>query len=174
MMAVEKNGKDLSPWCYQGTDLSNLRSTILLGSLLLYCPSLCFYCYRFLEVFLFCFCFFGFLWLHLWHKEVHRLGVESELQLLTTAIAMQDLSHVYDLHHSSWQCWIPDPLSEARDQTHVLMDTSRIHFGCATTGTTVVIVFVDITCSQNHPNNICDLHIIFCKLLEVLDVFILS
>ena len=49
--------------------------------------------------------------------EVPRLGVESELQLLsyTTATAMPDPSHVFDLHHSSWQRWIPDPQSEARD-----------------------------------------------------------
>ena len=26
--------------------------------------------------------------------------------------------------HSSEQCWIPDPLSKARDWTHILMDTS--------------------------------------------------
>ena len=60
--------------------------------------------------------------------EVPRLGVESELQLLayTTAIAMRDPSHVCDLHHSSGQRQIPDPLSEARDQTCILMDTSRI------------------------------------------------
>ena len=39
---------------------------------------------------------------HLWHKEVPRLGVKSELQLLayTTATAMQDPSHVCKLHHS--------------------------------------------------------------------------
>ena len=46
--------------------------------------------------------------------EVPRLGVvELELQLLayTTAIAMQDLSHICDLHHSSWQCWILNLLS---------------------------------------------------------------
>ena len=30
---------------------------------------------------------------------------------------------------------IPDPLSEARDQTHILMDSSRIHFLCAMQGT---------------------------------------
>ena len=30
---------------------------------------------------------------------------------------MQDPGHVWDLHHSSWQHQIPDPLSEARDQT---------------------------------------------------------
>ena len=40
-----------------------------------------------------------------------------------------------DLHHSSQQCWIPDPLREARDQTHILIDTSQIHFCCTTTGT---------------------------------------
>ena len=35
--------------------------------------------------------------------EVLRLGVESELQLLayTIVIAMPDLSHICDLHHSS-------------------------------------------------------------------------
>ena len=51
--------------------------------------------------------------------EVFRLGVASELQLMAyatvTAIATQDLSHVFDLHHSSWQCRILNPLSKARD-----------------------------------------------------------
>ena len=62
--------------------------------------------------------------------EVPKLGIESELQLLayTTATATGDLSRVCELHHSSWQCQIPDPLSESKDQTHTLMDTSRIHF----------------------------------------------
>ena len=31
---------------------------------------------------------------------------------------------VCDLYHSSQQHWIPNPLSEARDGTHILMDTS--------------------------------------------------
>ena len=46
-----------------------------------------------------------------------RLGVESVLQLLadTTATAMLDPSHVCDLHHSSWQHQILNPLIEARD-----------------------------------------------------------
>ena len=49
--------------------------------------------------------------------EVPRLGVELELQLLAfaTAKAIRDLSRVYDLHHSSQQHWILNPLSEARD-----------------------------------------------------------
>ena len=33
---------------------------------------------------------------------------------------------VTGLHHSSQQCWILNPLSEARDQTHVLMDASQV------------------------------------------------
>ena len=39
-----------------------------------------------------------------------------------------DLSCVCDLHHRSWQCWIVNPLSEARDQTRILMDTSQVQF----------------------------------------------
>ena len=54
----------------------------------------------FLSFFLF---FFFFLGLHLQHKEVPRLGVKSELQLLvyTTATAAPDLSLICHLHHSS-------------------------------------------------------------------------
>ena len=58
--------------------------------------------------------------------EVPRLGVESELQLLayTAATAMRDPSHICDLHHSSWQHHVLNPLSEARDRTCILMETS--------------------------------------------------
>ena len=60
--------------------------------------------------------------------EIPRLGVESELQLsvYTTAAAVLDPSCIFDLHHSSWQCQILNPLSETRDGTHILMDTSWI------------------------------------------------
>ena len=62
--------------------------------------------------------------------EVPRLEVEWELKLpaTATATAMTGLSHVCDLHHSSQQRLILNPLSEARDQTHVLMDTSQVHY----------------------------------------------
>ena len=55
---------------------------------------------------------------HLWHMEVPRLGVKSELQLptYTTATATRDSSQVCDLHHSSQQRQILNPLSKARDQ----------------------------------------------------------
>jgi len=49
--------------------------------------------------------------------EVPRLGFKSELQLrvYATTTAMWDPSWVCDLHQSSWQCWILNPLREARD-----------------------------------------------------------
>ena len=70
----------------------------------------------------------SFLSPHPLHMEVPRLGVQSELQLLayTTASATADLSCICDLHHSSRQCRILNPLSGARDRTPVLMDTSRV------------------------------------------------
>ena len=82
--------------------------------------------------------------------EVPWLGVKSKLQLQVhgTATAMPDLSHIFDLSHSLWQCQILNPLSEARDGTHILMDTSRIHFCCTTTGT-LTFVFV-----LRHPHYI--------------------
>ena len=55
--------------------------------------------------------------------------------LHTTATAMQDSSLVCDLHHTSRQCRIPNPLSKARDGTRNLVNTSRIHFYCASVGT---------------------------------------
>ena len=60
------------------------------------------------------FFFFCFLGLHLQHMEVPRLGVESELPLpaYTIAIAMRDPSHIYDLHHSSGQHQMLNPLSK--------------------------------------------------------------
>ena len=75
--------------------------------------------------------------LHPRHKEVPRLGVELELQgpAYTTARATPGPSHVCDLHHSSGQHPILNPLNEARDQTHNLMVPSRICFLGSTTET---------------------------------------
>ena len=68
---------------------------------------------------------FFFLGPHLQHMEVPGLGVESELQLsaYTTAMATPDPSCICDLLHSSWQHWILNPLTKARDQTLILMNT---------------------------------------------------
>ena len=54
--------------------------------------------------------FFFFLWLHLWHMEVPGLSVKL------------GPSHIFDLCHSLWQ-QILNPLSKAKDRTHILMGT---------------------------------------------------
>ena len=70
--------------------------------------------------------YFFFLGPQMQHMEVPRLGVKSELQLppYTTATATWGSELCCDLHHSSQQCQIPDPLNKAMDWTHILMDTS--------------------------------------------------
>ena len=62
------------------------------------------------------------------HVEVPRLGVKSELYLAayTPATAMPDPSHVCNLHHSSWQRQILNPMSKAKDRAFILMDTGRV------------------------------------------------
>ena len=52
----------------------------------------------------------------------------------------RDPSHVCDLHHSSRQLQILNPLSDARDRTCNLMVPGWIHFCCATTGTPLIFV----------------------------------
>ena len=70
--------------------------------------------------------YFAFLGPHPQHMEVPWLGVKLELQLLaySTATAMQDPSHIYNLHHSSGQWWISNPLSKARDWACILVDVT--------------------------------------------------
>ena len=73
---------------------------------------------------------YAFIGPHTWHMEVCRLRVKLELELpaYTTATATRDLTCVCDLHNSSQQCRILNPLIEARDQICVLMDASQILF----------------------------------------------
>ena len=58
--------------------------------------------------------------------EVPRLGVKSELQLPTYTTATADLSCICDLCCSLRQCQILNPLSEARDRSHILMGSSWV------------------------------------------------
>ena len=69
------------------------------------------------------FCLLG---LHWRHMEVPRLGVKLELQLpaYTTATAMPDPSHICNLHRSSWQPQILNPLSEATNWILIFMNTN--------------------------------------------------
>ena len=69
--------------------------------------------------------FFFLLGPHFQHMEVPGLGVKLELQLpaCTTGTAMPVSSCICDLCYSLWQHWILNLLSEARDQTCILMET---------------------------------------------------
>ena len=98
---------------------------------------LCYHCVT--ASFFVCF----FLGPHPRHMEAPRLGVELKLQLsaCTTAIVTPDPSCVCNLHHSSWQCQVLDPLREARDRTCILTDTSQVHFCCATMGIPLFFFF---------------------------------
>ena len=108
---------------------------------------LLYYLFYILLVFilLFYFIFYlSFLGPHSPHMEVPRLRVELKLQPLayTTAIASRDPSCVCNPHHSSQQCQILNPLSEARDRTCGLMDTSQVRFQCTTMGTPALYLFL--------------------------------
>ena len=76
--------------------------------------------------FIYLFCFLG---PHQWYMEVPRLGMPSGLwqPAYTTGTARPDLSHICDLYHSSKQCPNLNPLSEARDQTHILMESQVLN-----------------------------------------------
>ena len=58
--------------------------------------------------------------------EVPRLVARSELQVpaYPTATATPDLNCISNLRCRLWQCWILNPLSEAKDQTHILPETT--------------------------------------------------
>ena len=94
---------------------------------------------KFLPSFFFFFFFSGL------HMEVPGLGVKLELEPLayTTATATQNLSHICNLHHSSRQSWILNPLSEATDRICILMDTRRTLSCYATTGTPQISPFTE-------------------------------
>ena len=51
---------------------------------------------------------------------------------------------VYNLHHSSWQCQILNPLSQARDRTCILMDVSQICFHWATAWTPHPFIIISV------------------------------
>jgi len=58
------------------------------------------------------------------HHNHSNVGFQSCLQ-----------PHHTTSHHSSWQCWILNPLSKARAWTQVLIDTNWVGYHWATMGT---------------------------------------
>ena len=64
-----------------------------------------------------------------------RSWIELQLLAYTTATATWNPSLICNLHHSPWQGWILNPLSQARDHIRDLMVPNRICFHFAMTGT---------------------------------------
>ena len=126
-----KNGGQSNQESQQKMGLSSINS-YLFTYLFIYFYFLFLYNDFYLFIFIVIFYFLG---LHPQHIEVPRLGIKSELQLPAYATATQEPRCVYDLHHSSQQHHILNPLSEARNRTHNLMVPSQIHFCCITMGT---------------------------------------
>ena len=56
----------------------------------------------------------------------------------------EDPSPDCNLHHNSGQRWVLNPMSKARDQPGILMDTCQIHFHCATKGTPQTVLLLNI------------------------------
>ena len=74
--------------------------------------------------------------------EVPRLGAELELQVLayTTVTAMESELCLWPILQLTE---MTDSLREARDQTHILMDTSQIRFHWATIVNALSSHFID-------------------------------
>ena len=105
-----------------------LRSEVCGLEPLLYCQQ-CYY-----QVF--SLSFFLLSGLHLWHLEIPRLGLNQSSSCLPKPQPEQrDLSCICDPCSSSWQFGVLNPWIEATDWTHVLLDTSWVHYHWATRGT---------------------------------------
>ena len=77
------------------------------------------------------------------NTEVPRLGVKADLQLLayTTVTATTDPSHICNPQCSLQQRWILNPLSKARDQSCILVDTRCILNPLSHNGNSQVLCF---------------------------------
>ena len=77
------------------------------------------------------------------HMEVPRLGVESDCSCQPTPQpqATHNSRYICNLHHSSQQCRMLNPLRGARDGIRILMDASWVRFCWATTGTPELYTF---------------------------------
>ena len=112
------------------------------------------------------FFFFGLLFFflgpHPQHMEVTRPGVQSELLLAAYArsTATPDPGHACNLHNSSQQRWILNPLSKARDRTCNLMVPSQIHFRCTMIGISSVFLYKNNQCVDSFITSLLNISFI--------------
>ena len=121
------------------------------------------------KIHLWLFCFV--LGLQVQHMEVPRLRVQLELQLpaYATTIAMPDPSHICSLCLSLWQCPIPNPLSGARDQTHILMVTSQVCYCWATRATLTKVCLEDYSHCNTSTNFLMFAQVLYDKVIKERD-----
>ena len=94
--------------------------------------------------------------------KVPRLGVELEYSCQPQPQPQQ--LEICDLHHSSQQRWILNPLSGARDRTCILMDTSQVHYCWAKMGTPMVVLICIFLMTYDSPSShmlVCHLYVFF-------------
>ena len=103
--------------------------------------------------FLFLFSFFFFFFFFFRTTPMAYVSSQTRGQIGATAVSLHH-SHsnvgskpCLTLCHSSWQCWILNPLSKPRDQTQVLMDTSQVCYLWATTGTAPNFFILGLCCT---------------------------
>ena len=73
------------------------------------------------------------------------IGAEAEACAIATT--MPDPSCICGLHCNSRQCQILNPVSKVRDRTHILMDTSWIHYRWATLETPKFFLYLRFSIS---------------------------
>ena len=90
-----------------------------------------------------------------------RGQIRTTATTYTTPTATWDVDCVCDLHHSSQQRWILNTLSEARDQTWVLMDTSRVCYPLSHSGNPQAGVFeIEKVVKLSQPVNLFPIYVI--------------
>ena len=81
-------------------------------------------------------------------KARSQIGAAAETY--ATATATPDVNHIWDLCCSLGQSWILNPLSQARDQTHILTETMSIRSTTYNTG----VAQLPTTSSFSHTHNV--------------------
>ena len=86
-----------------------------------------------------------------------RDRIRAAAAILPTATATRNPSCICDLHHSSQQCQILNWVSEAKDGTRILMDSSWVWYHWATTGTPLSVI-LNLLWVVSWPNDL------FCRM----------